>query len=150
MDAAGNVYVSGFYSGTMTVQSVTLTSRGLFDIFLAKLDSNGTLLWLKSAGGTGSDIGHGVVVDGQGNVGVTGEFQGKATFDSRSVTAAGLGDAFIAKYDAAGNNLWVHKGGSTTSFVGEPSKAIAVDAANNFLHHGRLHWDSDLRRSLGR
>ncbi len=136
MDAAGNVYVSGFYSGTMTVQSVTLTSRGLFDIFLAKLDANGTLLWLKSAGGAGSDIAHGVVVDGQGNVGITGEFQNTATFDTRTVTAAGLGDAFIAKYDAAGNNLWVHKGGSTTSFVGEPAKAIAVDGANNFFITG--------------
>lgn len=136
LDASGNVYVSGFYSGTMTVQGVTLASRGLFDIFVAKLDANGTLLWLKSAGGTGSDIGQGIVVDGQGNVGLTGEFQSTATFDTRSLKAAGLGDAFIAKYDAAGNNLWVHKGGSATSFVGDPAKAIAVDAANNFYITG--------------
>lgn len=136
LDAAGNLYVCGFYSGTMTVQGSSITSRGLFDAFLAKLDSNGVLLWLKSAGGTGSDIAHGVVVDGQGNVGITGEFQSTAFFDAGSVKAGGLGDAFIAKYDAAGNNLWVRGGGSTTSFAGDPAKAIAVDAANNFYITG--------------
>lgn len=136
LDAVGNVYVGGFFSGTMTVEGVTVTSRGLFDVFLAKFDANGILLWLKNAGGTGSDIAHGVVVDSQGNAGVTGEFQGTATFGTHSVKASGLGDAFIAKYDAAGNNLWVHKGGSTTSFAGDPAKAIAVDASNSFYITG--------------
>lgn len=136
LDAAGNVYVTGFFNGTMMVQGVTVTSQGLFDIFLAKLDANGTLLWLKTAGGTGSDQAHGVVVDGQGNVGITGEFQGTSKFDANSIKAAGLGDAFIAKYDAAGTNLWVHGGGSTTSFAGDPAKAIAVDGANNFVVTG--------------
>jgi Fibronectin type III domain len=136
LDMSGNVYVCGFFSGTMTVEGVTVTTRGLFDVFLAKYDANGILLWLKSAGGTGSDIAHGIVVDSQGNAGVTGEFQGTATFGTHSVKASGLGDAFIAKYDAAGNNLWVHKGGSTTSFVGDPAKAIAVDASNSFYITG--------------
>jgi hypothetical protein len=135
-DAAGNVYVTGFYSGTMTVEGVTVTSRGLFDIFLAKFDGNGTLLWLKSAGGTGSDIGHGLVIDGEGNAGITGEFQNTATFGTHSVRAAGLGDAFIAKYDAAGNNLWVHSGGGTISFEIDAAKAIGVDSLNNFYITG--------------
>ena len=38
LDAAGNIYVTGFYSGTMTVEGVTVTSKGIFDIFLAKFD----------------------------------------------------------------------------------------------------------------
>ena len=136
LDSAGNIYVTGFFSSTMTVEGVTATSKGLFDVFLAKFDPNGTLLWLKTAGGTGSDIAHGVVADSTGNVGIVGEFQNTATFDSRSVRAAGLGDAFVAKYDSAGNNLWVHSGGSTTSFAVDPGKAIGVDAANNFYITG--------------
>ncbi|HEY3661864.1 MAG TPA: fibronectin type III domain-containing protein [Chthoniobacterales bacterium] len=136
LDAAGNVYVVGYFSSTMTVQGVTVTSKGIFDIFLAKFDTNGTLLWLKTAGGTGSDQAHGVVVDGAGNPGITGEFQGTATFGTNTLRAAGLGDAFIAKYDAAGNNLWAHGGGSTTAFAGDPAKAIAVDSINNFYITG--------------
>ena len=136
LDATGNVYVAGHFSGTMTVEGVTVTSSGLFDIFLAKYSATGALLWLKKAGGTGSDIPHGLVVDGSGNVAIVGEFQSTATFGARSVRAAGLGDAFIAKYDSAGNNLWVHSGGSTTSFAGDPARAIAVDGANNFYMTG--------------
>ena len=136
LDAAGNLYVTGFYSGTMTVEGVTVTSRGLFDVFLAKFDGNGTLLWLKSAGGTGSDIGHGLVVDGQGNVGIVGEFQSTATFGTHSVRAAGLGDAFIAKYDSAGNNLWVHAGGGTISFEIDAARAIGADSLNNLYITG--------------
>jgi hypothetical protein len=136
LDSAGNVYVTGHFSGTMTVDGVTVVSSGLFDIFLAKYSSSGTLLWLKRAGGTGSDISHGLVVDNLGNVAITGEFQGTAKFDARSVKAAGLGDAFIAKYDSAGNNVWVHSGGSTTSFAGDPAKAIAADGASNYYITG--------------
>ena len=120
----------------MTVEGVTVTSQGLFDVFLAKFDPNGALLWLKTAGGTGSDIGHGVVIHSVGNVGIVGEFQNTARFGSHSVRAAGLGDAFIAKYDAAGNNLWVRSGGSTTSFAVDPAKAIGVDSLNNLYIAG--------------
>ncbi len=136
LDSAGNLYVTGFFSSTMTVEGVTVASQGLFDVFLAKFDPNGALLWLKTAGGTGSDIGHGVVIDSAGNVGIVGEFQNTARFGSHSVRAAGLGDAFIAKYDAAGNNLWVRSGGSTTSFAVDPAKAIGVDSVNNFYITG--------------
>jgi len=136
LDSTGNVYVTGHFSGTMTVDGVTVTSSGLFDIFIAKYNSSGVLLWLKKAGGTGSDISHGLVVDGSGNLGIVGEFQNTATFGTRSVKAAGLGDAFIAKYDTNGNNLWVRGGGSTTSFAGDPAKAVAVDGANNFYMTG--------------
>jgi hypothetical protein len=136
LDPAGNLYVTGYFSSTMTVEGVTVTSKGLFDVFLAKFDPNGVLLWLKTAGGTGADIGHGVVTDSLGNVGIVGEFQNTATFGSHSIRAAGLGDAFIAKYDANGNNLWVHGGGSTTSFAVDPGKAIGADATNNFYITG--------------
>ncbi len=136
LDATGNVYLTGHFSGTMTIDGVTVQSSGLFDIFLAKYSAAGTLLWLKRAGGTGSDIAHGLVVDGSGNIAIVGEFQSTATFGAHAVRAAGLGDAFIAKYDPAGNNLWVHSGGSTTSFAGDPARAIKVDGANNFFMTG--------------
>jgi len=136
LDPAGNLYVTGLFSSTMTVEGVTVTSKGLFDVFLAKFDPNGTLLWLKTAGGTGADIAHGVVSDSLGNVGIVGEFQNTATFGSHSVRAAGLGDAFIAKYDSAGNNLWVHNGGGTISFEIDAARAIGVDGLNNFYIAG--------------
>jgi len=136
LDGAGNVYVTGHFSGTMVVDGVTVTSSGLFDIFLAKYSPDGLLIWLKRAGGTGSDIPHGLRVDGLGNIAIVGEFQNTGLFGTHSVRASGLNDAFIAKYDPAGNNVWVHSGGSTTSFAGDPAKAVGVDGANNFYVTG--------------
>jgi hypothetical protein len=64
-DGAGNVYVTGifgnFFGAPATFGplsgggSVTLTSAGLNDMFLAKYDAAGTLQWVRQAGGTGSD-----------------------------------------------------------------------------------------------
>jgi len=136
LDASGNVYLTGFFSGSMTVDGVTVVSSGLFDVFLAKFQPDGTLIWLKRAGGTGSDIAHGLVVDGAGNIAITGVFQSTAFFGTNSVRASGLGDAFLAKYDGAGNNLWVRSGGGPITFVGDPAKAVAADGANNLYITG--------------
>lgn len=136
LDASGNVYVTGHFSGTMTVDGLTVVSSGLFDIFLAKFQPDGTLNWLKRAGGTGSDIAHGLVVDGAGNIAITGEFQNTAFFGTKSVRASGLADAFLAKYDASGNILWVHSGGGPVTFAGDSAKAVAADGANNLYMTG--------------
>jgi hypothetical protein len=55
-DVNGNVYVTGyFYSPTITFGTTTLTNVGIGDIFIAKYDGAGAVLWAKSAGGTGYD-----------------------------------------------------------------------------------------------
>ena len=51
VDAAGNSYVTGFYKGTATFGSFTLTSAGSFDVFVAKYDAGGNVLWAQSGGG---------------------------------------------------------------------------------------------------
>lgn len=139
LDPAGNLYVCGLFSNSMTVDGVTVTSAGLFDVFLAKFDPNGALRWLRRAGGSGSDLAYGIARDTAGNFGVVGEFQKKAFFDSHSVVAAGLSDAFIAKYDPAGNNLWVHRGGSNISFAPDRANAISTDASDNFYVTGEYN-----------
>src|SRR5713101_3673598 len=79
-DASGNVYVTGFFSGTATFGSTNLSSSGLEDIFVAKYDAAGTLQWARQAGGSAYDEGLGIAVDGTGNVFVIGFFQGNASF----------------------------------------------------------------------
>ena len=138
LDNFGGVYVAGFFSGTMTVDGVTVTSAGLYDIFLAKYNSDGTLVWLKRAGGTGADVAHGIVVDSAGNIAIVGEFQNTASFDSNSIVALGLGDAVIAKYDSNGNNLWAHRGGGTITYQTDRANAIATDGANSFYVTGEF------------
>ena len=128
VDASGNSYVTGWFEGSSNFGSTTLTSSGISDIFIAKLDSNGNWLWAKKAGGTDYDGGSGIAVDASGNSYVTGDFEGTATFGATTLTSSGDSDIFIAKLDSSGNWLWAKKAGGTNYDFGN---GIAVDASGN-------------------
>jgi len=128
VDANGNSYVTGNFTGSATFGSTTLTSSGYNDIFVAKLDINGNWLWAKQAGGTGWDYGFVIAVDDNGNSYVTGYFSGSVTFGTTTLTSSGYEDIFVAKLDRNGNWLWAKKAGGTSDDIGY---GIAVDANGN-------------------
>ncbi|MBL7798333.1 MAG: hypothetical protein JNJ90_17695 [Saprospiraceae bacterium] len=138
LDAAGNVYITGFFEGTADFDpgagTANRTSTGTQDIFIAKYDGSGNYLWAKSVGGTESDTGYGLAVDAGGNVCVTGYFINSVDFDpgpgTANLTGLGLYETFIAKYDASGNYLWAKSLGGPGFEVGQ---GIALDAGGN-LH----------------
>jgi len=115
IDAQGNIYVAGFFHGAVTFDgpggSDTQTDGGGDrDTFLTKYNANGTYAFTKTfdtsaAGGTFA-IGNGIATDAQGNVYVTGEFQGTVVFDgtggSDSQTEVN-GSSFLTKYNANGS-----------------------------------------------
>ncbi len=116
-DAQGNCYVSGFFNGTATFGTQTIVSSGAQDVFVAKYNTSGVLQWVFSAGGAQADIGNGVSVDNSGNVYVTGEFLGTATFGTSTLASqANSIDVFTMKLDGNGNFTWVELGtGSQTN-----------------------------------
>ena len=128
VDVSGNNYVMGCFKNMATFGSATLTSYGDWDIFIAKLDSNGNWLWVTKAGGTGDDWGYGIAVDSSGNNYVTGWFGGSATFGSTILTSNGGADIFVAKLDSSGNWLWAKNAGGIDCDEGQ---SIAVDANGN-------------------
>ncbi|TAN58007.1 MAG: DUF4347 domain-containing protein [Rhodospirillales bacterium] len=136
VDGSGNVYVTGSFNGTVDFDPGTgtanLTSAGSTDIFVQKLDSTGALVWAKAMGGTGSDVGNGIAVDGSGNVYTTGSFSATADFDpgneTTELTSAGITDIFIQKLDSTGALVWARAMGSTTADEGS---GIAVDGSGN-------------------
>src|ERR1035438_8137292 len=70
---SGNIYVTGFFWGSVTFGSFVLNADRS-DIFLAKYDGNGIVIWAESFGGNDEDVGQSVATDGSGNVFVTGYF----------------------------------------------------------------------------
>jgi len=128
IDNSGHIYVTGFFEGTATFGSNSLTSSGGQDIFVAKMDANGNWLWVIQAGGSSEDGGNGITIDADGNGYLTGFFQGTATFGSYSLTSSGYGDIFVAKMDANGNWLWASKAGGSDQDEGN---AITIDEAGN-------------------
>jgi hypothetical protein len=130
-DANGNVYVTGSFQGTATFGTTTLTSTGAYDLFVVKYTTNGEVLWAKKAGGGGDDVAYGIALDGTGNVYVTGYFAGAATFGDATLSAAGIADAFIAKYTNDGEIQWVRSAIGTSE-----GHAVAVDGSGNIYVTG--------------
>lgn len=131
VDNTGNVYVAGQYSDTAFFSSATLISSSYEDIFLAKYDPNGNLIWIKSAGGYNIDSPSSLAVDTSNSVYMTGVNFGTAVFDTITLNNfSGYPNAFVAKYDSAGNVQWAKSIGSSDWDQGE---GIAVRNNNIYI-----------------
>lgn len=143
-DASGNIYLAGFFSGTASFGTITLTSAGTTDAFVAKLDRSGNFTWVSQIGGTSIDATWGVAVDASGNVYATGRFTGTASISLNGGAAVltltpvgGSGeDAFVAKLDSAGNPLWAKNLGSSGS--DDWGFGISADPNGNVYATGRF------------
>jgi hypothetical protein len=134
VDREGNRYVTGAFSATAyfplraapetdgeyrtkppATAHRSLTSDGGTDVFLAKYDRFGKLIWLAQAGGPEDDEGFDLDFDAAGNIYVTGVFTDNATFRGSSGTekavTGGPGQTiFLAKYRPSGVLDWVQTG----------------------------------------
>jgi len=139
VDANGNSYVTGGFSGSATFGTTKLTSSGKNDIFIAKLNSSGNWLWVKQAGGTSGDIGNSIAVDDNGHSYITGEFRDNATFGTTTLTCSGYDDIFVAKMDSNGNWLWVKQAWGISYDL---TNSIAVDTNGNSFVTGNFSGSS--------
>jgi len=107
VDASGNVYATGFFSGDdATFGTTEFDSFGELDIFLTQLNSSGVIQWAKQMGGTAKDEAYSIAVESDGYSCVTGYFHGTADFDPSTstslLTSDNNEDTFIALYNASG------------------------------------------------
>ena len=106
VSASGQSYITGSFSGTVSLGDHAITSAGASDIFMAKLDEDGNYLWVKQAGSISDDGGYSVATDTAGNSYFTGYFKETITFGNTSLTSNGNTDVFVAKLDGSGNWQW--------------------------------------------
>jgi hypothetical protein len=142
-DASGDLYLTGyFYSPAITFGSITLTNAdntgGTCDVFIAKYDATGNVIWANSTGGAAHDYGYSITVDENGNPFITGYFMSSTiTFGSITLTNAGGTDIFVVKYDNLGSVLWAKSAGGPYA---EYDFSICVDANGNSYTTG--YFDS--------
>lgn len=109
----GGIYITGDYFGLALFGSNTLNAAGSSDMFLAKYDVMGNLLWVRSNGGGNLDVATKVGCDLQGNVFVTGHYQMTTQFGPFSATSRGYNDVFLAKFNGNGDAQWLRSMGGT-------------------------------------
>ncbi|MBD2704566.1 SBBP repeat-containing protein [Spirosoma sp. BT702] len=125
VDVAGNVYTTGRFASTVdfnpALSVANLTSAGVSDIFVSKLDASGQYVWAKRMGGPSGDVGRSLALGSNGEILLTGHFNETADFDpgpgTFNLNSAGNSDIFISKLDASGNLVWAKRtGGSDFDF----------------------------------
>ena len=150
----GHVYISGSYNATADFDPGTsisnLTSAGLSDGYICKLDASGNYVWAKSFGGTGVDAANNMILDNDGNTVITGFFSNVADFDpnagTHNLTSGGSYDVFTAEVSSTGNLVWV------TQFEGpgeDVSYGIAVDNSGNIYTTGTFSSTIDFESGPG-
>jgi hypothetical protein len=142
-NSSGNVYVTGGFGGTVNFgldfgTTDNKTSAGGSDIFITKINANGTYGWTKIMGGTSDDGARGITTDSSDNVYVTGYFFGTVNFGldfgaTDNKTSAGARDIFIAKINANGSYGWTKIMGGTQQDMGQ---SITTDSSGNVYATG--------------
>jgi hypothetical protein len=129
VDRQGNCYATGHFQSDDARFGAEgpLPLHGDYDIFVAKYDPRGKLLWIRTGGGKGYDYGHGLGVDAAGSCYVTGGLAGAGEFDGRKLDGGPASHLFLLKYRKDGALDW-----SRTSVGGSASgQGMAVDPVGN-------------------
>ena len=137
VDRLGNTLVTGSFEDRATFgdgdRAVELISLGFEDMFVAKYDTDGELVWALSVGSTSFDEGFAIDTDAADNIYVGGEVWSSAVFGTGPQAVALAAGAFVAKFAPDGSLTWV-RGEDGLFGVGD----LAVDSAGNAYVTGAL------------
>jgi hypothetical protein len=145
-DTSGNILLTGSTasSGWVSGGYDTTYNGGTYDAFVVKLSSSGAHLWSTYVGGSDSDSGEGIAVDGAGNVFAVGGTSSTGWVSGGfNTTYRGNGDVYVVKMSSSGAHLWsTYLGGSST----DSGYDVVVDGSRNALvagYAGSSDWCGD-------
>ncbi|MBF2050378.1 MAG: DUF4347 domain-containing protein [Elainella sp. C42_A2020_010] len=135
LDKAGNLYLTGSFSNSISFGSTTLTSTGETDAFVTKLDSTGNVVWAKNFGGISAEVVDRILVDQSGNLFVIGSFSNSISFGSTTLTSTGSENTFVTKIDSTGNVVWAKSFGSANY---QYARNFSLDRSGNLFLIGNF------------
>lgn len=156
IDSSDSIYITGIFSGEVDFDPMEGTdlhvSNAWYDIFLLKLNGDGTKVWANTWGGGGQDVSYRICFDPTaGCIIVTGGFSNTVDFDPGPgeilITSTGTTDAFYSKFDLNGNLLKSGTWNINPLAVLDPGEiltAIGCDTMSNIYLAGRFQSTTDL------
>jgi PKD repeat protein len=141
-DTSGNVYVSGDFDENVTIGTTNLVvspSGATENMFLAKFNNSGSLIWVQhpTGGNPGGGDG-GLTVDQTGNVYVPNFISSPINFGGISLTNTATYNACLAKYNSSGVIQWARMAGGTNPGFYNIYFDAALDGAGNVYAGGGL------------
>lgn len=94
----GDLWVGGSFENTVRVAGRTLRSAGSHDLFLGRLDADGSVLSARRFGDREPDYGiEGIALDASGRLYIAGSYQGRLDLGVTLPEATGRTDGFVAR-----------------------------------------------------
>ena len=138
------IYATGYTSGEFSGQ----TSAGGYDVFVARFDLAGNLVWLDQFGSASIETATDVAA-ADGGVFISGRTEGALP----GQTLTGSYDAFVRAYDHSGAALWTRQFGtivaSTANGVAATADTVFIGGASYGALSGQTDpegWDAFLQR----
>ncbi len=143
----GNLLKDNVDFNPSAINDSILSTNGLSDIFIQKLNSNGEFVWVKKIGGTSNDEANTIITKGN-DFYIAGYFSSKVNFDPNStltsnlntLTEKGNKDIFIGKYNLNGKFVWIKQIGGAKE---ENAKQLEIDKYNNIYLVGSYNTISN-------
>jgi hypothetical protein len=139
IDAAGNIVLTGRFEGESDLGAGVVTSEGLSDVFVVKLDPAGALLWHRTFGDADYQGGTRVAIDAASNVVLTANLTGTVDFGGGPLS--GYGGSVVVALSPDGNHLWSRSLAVEASFS---STSIAFGLSGGMALAGSFGHDIDL------
>lgn len=145
LDAQGHIYICGYFdSPSFTIGPATFSNNGGEDLFLAKLDPSGQVIWAQNAGGAGNDVCLAICTDAKGRPCIAGNFN-SPLLSMGSVTlsnSTSQTQPIVAKYDTSGTFLWAKTATGSGGSNGNYAATICSDTASNIYAAGGFSFST--------
>lgn len=130
-DKSGNIYICGTTGGDWGEPDPQY-----MDGFIAKFNSKGKLMWNKTLGTDSPDFAANLQIDKEGYI-----YVGGSTGGELGGTQEGNGDAFIAKFDETGKEIWTRQFGRD-KWDGVLSVILSADGSGDIIIGGCQNWET--------
>ena len=140
VDTSGSIFTTGLFFGTADfdpgVGIYNITSPGMSDVFISKLDSNGNFEWAKHMGSGGNIVGKSICTDQSGNVYTTGYYSNGVDFDPGTgifyLYCSNLtSNTFISKLNSNGDFVFAKSFWNNNSGSQPYGTEIKIDSQEN-------------------
>lgn len=140
---SGDIYLAGaFFNADFIAGTDTIYNAAMYDMVVMKLSPSGNNIWARGAGGNYNDLANAIVLDGIGNVYISGGFASDTLLFPTDTLVNAFGsmpDIFVVRYDTSGNEIWALREGGADN---DHSVAITINSMGDLFVSGHYHSSS--------
>ncbi|MCU0444625.1 MAG: hypothetical protein MUE85_06865 [Microscillaceae bacterium] len=134
-----SIYILGQFSGTIQLDTLTLHAKGDYETYLAKLNSQGNVQWIRQLSSRQDALAGGLASDSAGNILVSGSFVNNLEIGQTTLNAIELKNIYLAKFNPQGDLQWLRQAtGGSNPLTGIFVWGLSTDSEGNVLIAGSV------------